>query len=446
METGVKPAPRRRLPRWAWALIILALLVGGWYFAGRLHPITIRTIPADCYLHFSMGGCGYPAVEGSTDKGRRTYDYTARWLDDDGRPQGEPFVLHSGKWAVSPGRIAVAHTMAADKRNEVGIAWRDGRRTRLTLPRPVSKLLPTADDGRFQGSGQLFDLQGMAAFTPPMNLEFAGGVQSVDPRYVVLRHWSSTMRLKDLILYDTAGGKRVWTTTRSVWQAGIVFHAGNDFLFVPREGLAQRFTGSVSTGSAGTPTGRALPWWWGEDGTVWTVQAGSVQVLDWQHGALRLRKLPVISTEDPRVRRLENRAGPDSLYYIFPSPPHEPSSGVAVWGGGRLVAVAASRSIWPAAIQRAMQPIIKRYRTLQRERRVLTLYHNGRKIGRYAIPLDPNAVLEKEQWLAVTPPGTGYESPVLAREHLAFTKDGTRLAWVVETAKGKTIYVFKVPR
>jgi len=427
-------------------LIILMVLAGGWYFAGRLHPVTMRTIPANCYLHFSMSGCGYPAVEGPTAKDKGVYDFSARWLDDDGRPQGKPFVLHAGKWAVSTERIAVAHTLATDKRNAVGIAWRDGRRTQLTLPWPVSKLLPTADNGCFQGRGQLFDSQGTAVFTPPMNLEFAGGVQSVDPRYVVLRHWSSTMRLKDLMLYDTASGKRLWMTTRSVWQAGIVFHTGNDFLFVPREGLAQRFTGGAPSGSIGTPAGRALPWWWGEDGTVWTVQAGSVQVLDWQHGALRLHKLPVTSTEDPRVRRLENRAGPESLYYIFPTPPHEPSSGMAVWGNGRLVAVTASQNIWPAAVQHLMQPVIKRYRTLQRERRVLILYRNGRKIGRYAIPLDPNAVLEKELLLAVPPPGTGYVPPVLAREHLAFNKDGTRLAWVVQTAKGKTIYVFKVPK
>jgi hypothetical protein len=45
---------------------------------------------------------------------------------------------------------------------------------------------------------------------------------------------------------------------------------------------------------------------------------------------------------------------------------------MAVWGNGRLIAVAASRSVWPAAIQRSIQPVIKRYRTLQRERRVLT--------------------------------------------------------------------------
>jgi len=37
-------------------------------------------------------------------------------------------------------------------------------------------------------------------------------------------------------------------------------------------------------------------------------------------------------------------------------------------------------------------------------------------------------------------------SPPILREHLAFNKDGTRLAWVVETIKGKTMRVFKVPK
>jgi hypothetical protein len=35
---------------------------------------------------------------------------------------------------------------------------------------------------------------------------------------------------------------------------------------------------------------------------------------------------------------------------------------------------------------------------------------------------------------------------VISSEHLAFTGDGRYLAWVVETAKGKKMYVFHLPR
>ena len=439
--------PRRRLPRWAWALILLLLPAGGWFLADglRLRPMTARTIPSNCSLHFSMNGCGYPAVEGPTDKGKGVYDFTARWLDDDGRPRGGPFVLHSGKWAVSPERTAVAYTTPMGGRTEVGVAWRDGRRALLELPRRVPKLLAASDDGRFHDGRELFDLRGEAVVTPPEPLEFAAWVQSVDPRYVILRHWRQSPA--DLIFFDTVSGKRLWTTTRSARQAGIVFHAGNDFLLVPRVGLAQRFTADAPSGSMGTASGNPLPWWWGEDGTVWTIYPGAVQVLDWQQGALLLRALPVTAVEDPRIRRLENRADSDSRWYAFPPPPYAPSPGLAVWGGGRLVATAESQSIWPSAFRRPLQPVINRYRRLQRERRVLTLYRDGRKAGRFAIPLDPHAPLETGRLVSVTRgSGSGVIPPVIAREHIAFNKDGTRLAWVVETVKGKSIYVFRVPR
>jgi len=75
--------------------------------------------------------------------------------------------------------------------------------------------------------------------------------------------------------------------------------------------------------------------------------------------------------------------------------------------------------------------------------RRLTLYRDGRRLGTFVIRLDPKSPLKM-----IDPSRTGhfYPKTVLTSEHLAFTGDGRYLSWVVETAKGKTIYVFRVPQ
>jgi len=462
-QPTVRPR-RRRLPRWAWAFILLILLAGGWYLATgpRLRPITVRTIPSNRLLQLSANGVGYPAVEGPTLIAARKYDLTARWLDDDGRPLPDPFKLPAGFGVVSPGRIVVAyHQTKIGEGKRVVLAWRDGRRTLLPLPLFTwTKILSATDAGAFQDDRTVYDQHGKTLLAKPM----MASVQCSDPRYVVLGTPTyvtfGTMRLSrhEITLYDLQTGHRLFSTLRSTGEPGIIFHRGEHFLFVPKIGVAQRFTGSKPTGSVTATGGGPIDWWWGEDGTVWTVQGGKVQVLDWRKGALRLRTLSIGFAEDPRIHALDNlsRFAHTSTFYMPPN--RNPAPGAALWGDGHLVAIAESGSIWPRQVAGLIKPAMNKYRVLRRERRRLTLYRDGRLIGRYTIPLDPQAVLSES-----TPTGilTGPPKPValpkgfvmqqvilstIAREHLAFTKDGNRLAWVVETAKGKTIYVFKVPR
>jgi|GEM_PF-1552113 len=462
---------RRRLPRWAWALLILMLLAGGWYLAsGRgMRPITVRVIPSNCFLHFSMNGCGYPAMEGPTGKSKGIYNFTARWLDDDGKPLPGPLRVFRAVGVASPDRkVAV---LPADKRNihRITFAWRDGRRKVLDLADGLySDSLAVTDDGHFTDSRKLYNDRGEALLTA----KFLPWITSADPRYVTLGKegyvtTSGRYRWRILTytmsLYDIRAKRRLFSTARSTGETGIILHDGKYFLFVPKRGLAQRFAGSTAAGSIGIFPEELLSWWWGEDGSVWTTHNGALQVLDWHHGPLRLRTVGVIPAMHHTIEPLDNRgtahqyrSSAESLKPSYPA--GEVSIGAAIWDDGRLVAIAESRSVWPHQVATTFKSTIRKYPRLQRERRVLTLYRDGRPIGRYAVPIDPNANL-----LKITPTGgivlrssaRGFRPgmytltvrrQVVAREHLAFTKEGTRLAWVVETKKGKTMRVFKVPK
>jgi len=232
---------------------------------------------------------------------------------------------------------------------------------------------------------------------------------------------------------------------------------------VPKSGLAQRFAGSMAAGSIGILPDGPLFWWWGEDGSVWTTHNGALQVLDWRHGPLRLRTVGTIPAMYHIIDSLDNRGTADtyrsSAESLKPSSPYdgEASIGAAVWGDGRLVAIAETRSAWPRQMAAVLKSAIRKYPRLQRERRVLTLYRDRRQAGRYSIPINLEANLLTKTptgGIVLRSSGRGFRPGLftltvrrpMAREHLAFTKDGTRLAWVVETAKGKTIRVFKVQK
>jgi len=171
-------------------------------------------------------------------------------------------------------------------------------------------------------------------------------------------------------------------------------------------------------------------------------------VLSWHQGAPRLRARPQSVTADPHIRRLEHRAGGQYEEYRFLPAPHEASPGMAVADHGRLVAVAETQESLPPALRRLLRPLLPRVPLLQRQRRVLTLYRDQRVLGRHTIALDPRALLTPATTvsLAYGLRAAGYLPAVFAREHLAFNAQNTRLAWVVETKKGKTLYVFAVPQ
>jgi len=228
---------RRRLPR-VWTLLILMLLAGGWYLAaGRgMHPITVRTISNNCFLHFSMNGCAYPVMEGPTEKGKNTYDFTSRWLDDDCRPLPDPLQIFRAIGAVSSeGRLA-ALPAGKSHIHRITFAWRDGRRKVLDLADGLySDSLSVTDDGHFTDNRKLYNDSGEALLTA----EFLPWIKCADPRYVAIgkegyatttgrfrwRVWTYTMSL-----YDIGTKRRLFSTARSTGETGIILHDGKYFL------------------------------------------------------------------------------------------------------------------------------------------------------------------------------------------------------------------------
>ncbi|MHB9108623.1 MAG: hypothetical protein ACYDCO_16320 [Armatimonadota bacterium] len=463
METAPHPKrPRRRLPRWAWALIILAVLTGGsalafrLYYGPRVPVIAIRRLPADTrMIIFSANGVGYPAaiVRANRNVAGRLSPH-AHLLDDDGVPSEEKF-HNNGTTIISPNRqVAVDRDMSRDPK-AAALVWRSGGRRQITVPPPSDQhwLFPTDAGGVHDGERRYYQ-DGRCVVTLPPGYRFLANAQCADPRFLPLAgpQCNPALQSGNLGLYDLQR-KAIIPLGLSNWGdgEGIIFRHGDRFL-VTHGGPIVIVPGSLPV--TYKPSPRKAPatgsrWCWGEDGTAWLVSGATVSVYDWRQGTPELRALPCAVKQDARIRDLSNLwINPGTLSIHRGEAP-----GVAVWGDGRLVACIETHRTLPTSVARLCGKTSLTAR-IPLETRELVLYQDGRRAGWYRLPIDPTLKsLPDPMDYYATPPGN-YGPPVvsppkpilLALEHLAFNQNGTRLSWVVETSKGKTIYVFKVPR
>ncbi len=132
-------------------------------------------------------------------------------------------------------------------------------------------------------------------------------------------------------------------------------------------------------------------------------------MLSWRRGAPRLIPLPFVAQFDERIGNF------DTVREI------------AVWDDGSLVAHTELRSPFPPVIDQGIDALADR---LQRRRPQpppiwqLTLYRNGRNIGRFRLPMRQ------------LPPRYSLT------EHLAFTADGRYLSWVIGSRQDTRLFVF----
>ena len=164
-------------------------------------------------------------------------------------------------------------------------------------------------------------------------------------------------------------------------------------------------------------------WLLSEDGTVWKETGRKLQVFKWRSGkpALAAMATPIV---------------PDEHVLDFPCAPQR--SVAALWGDGRYIAVADThpllpKSLIPVALKAAA--LIKQDDKLPFERRRLTLYRNGKKVGTYSVNLKPSGA--KYPAMFSTPVPQYFE-------HIAFSRDGKYLAWCIDAGWGWLELVFKV--
>jgi len=456
---GQKPSPRNRR-RWWLLLPVLGLLIAGGVIAYRislgpeLHPVAHYQLPLKrgtdcCPLRFSAQGMGYPAIAAVMVKVRGNLEPRSRVLDDLCRPLD--VTVSDGN--ISPAREIISWGTYAGKNGKFDFHFRrrDGRQANVPCPSyGLQDNGPVPYSDRLIGylySGKidriwLYTPDGLSLPQPHFTrgMTKAYGIASTDDRLIPL-----TDR-KCLFLYDHTVKKIVlatpfaWDQTSMIWQHGerllLVPHAGNALVYDKL-----RHTKTITPGAEG--------WRWCEDGTVWTLTGGKLQVLHWRNGTPKLVQIRTRGKPGTRYGSLA-----PGLQSIPPFRENTDPDWAAVWGDGKLVAsvgnLAPAENVMVRVIVHATEAL--HIKLDIREARRLTLYRDNHRLGSFLLytkpkppppspPSSPPPSSGLRRWYSLPwrPPKTDNH------EHLAFTKDGKYLSWAIDDGEGVRLFVFEVP-
>jgi len=427
---------KRRRQRRMWIIFCLLLLAGGGYLGYRLfaipqlRPVTSRTLPRFTSLRFSANGADYPALEVNWVESKRYVAfYHNRWLDNTCRPVGKqfttlfesPIIIDTKREVATYVKYENYHSWDSHPIMLNTVIWRGGRREPLTRhPEYALDQLP-------QG------YQNSQSFLYCDDWHHA----------VYYRRASPTGPVYDL--YDRQQKRALFSFTPQFHMPGMVFHQGDRFVLVQREGMTQVFEKGKLLRKFGS---QSTVWNWSEDGTVWMVNKMTLRVLIWRKGVPVMVSLSSPVYHDKRVIYIQNPMPGRS--YMPAIPDNHPSLEIAAWGDGQLVACTKTKILLPHTVDRLFTLLGSRFTRLSntpREARVLMLYRKGKQIGRLIVKLPyipPTPIPASTIPFRTTSGFRSISSVLLPREHLAFTGDGRYLSWVIMTKKGTTVYVFRV--
>ena len=424
----IHPARTRHRRRLLVIFFIMGLLAGGWAWRmhairGDLRLVTHRVLPRGCRLLFSANNLGYPALQSTIP--RRHEEFAAHWLDDQcrvGRRATDK--TQSYNIIVSPARGSVIWTgELLAKGQQVHLVGREGRRRDLLFSfnhnffaKSVTNdgsLFAISADGYFTADGKPARIPG---FGTCWSIE--RGWQSADPNILPLHD----DRHENLVLYDRAQGRVLYTIPeRDNTGRGIIFTQDRRLVVVPSSGIVHVFENGKQLASFGNGV---FQWIWGEDGTVWNLY--DYRLLQWRSGKPRLVSHHIPINFDPDFYH------PTELTYAEPGdwqPTFTGEAWAALWGDDALGATVETVPLIPMPLMTAMAWIQSKTKWQFDTRligRQLTLYRNGKPAGR----------------IAIRPPRPTKHSPY--GEHLAFTRDGKYLAWVIACGERVEIYAFRI--
>jgi hypothetical protein len=411
--------------RW-WIVLFLLALLGGWWGIDRLlHPqlvpVTRRMLPAGMGIIFSANGRGYPALENSDN----AFGWDPRAVLDDRCRRVE--TIPSGNYfgLVSPTRkMVVVYRSIREGNREVTILRNNGQHVAET------SIITERNSIRSVTDGGVLCIDGNRAFLPNGSMItlprwcITHLLGSPEPSLLVVGQDSLSI---DPVLYDVSG-----TAFRRMlrfpvhgapgyMQGGMLFRKEMRFVVVPANMSPSVYQHEKLLARYGTAY---LRWMWGEDGTVWGISDKGVSyLLRWRDATKPcLVKLPMQGKPDTRFVDL-TRLRPNGYGIIYA----EIVPGPAIWGDGRLIAVTETRRLLPDRVADLTDRVLvamKKTDGVPREARVLTLYRDKKVVGTFTVSLKVHILR-------------------YYREHLAFTKDGKYLSWVIDTGRGPQVYAFE---
>ncbi|HOS43690.1 MAG TPA: hypothetical protein PK794_08375, partial [Armatimonadota bacterium] len=420
--------------RWALLLLLLAVIGGGWWGYRVAHPVltpvTRRLLPAGSGIIFSANGAGYPAVESVTDAAGKT---VCALLDDRcRRVAGVPPMATLG--LVSPTRRTIACGRYEGKDGYlVTPVWRDGKPDTGSagVLLPLSGMITLTDAGAVCRVPRFLHTPNGRKIELPAGV-WPGILGTNEPSLVTT--FEPTATGPNVVIFDLSARKpkkvaRLAVASRKrMLNDGMFYRQRERFLVVPGDDMPTAYQHERLIASYGAPDWQ---WAWGEDGTVWGMDPkGHCSLLRWRDTTPRLVKLPVSYTRGDTFVELSPR------YYHNIAAFTPLKAAPAVWGDGRLIAVTETHDIisarTAALVERAVR-VVARDATMPYRARVLTLYRDGKRIGTFQTRLHP---LPKMASIRFSVTHATLVRTQSYAEHLAFTKDGKHLSWVIDAGKG----------
>ncbi|MHB0935076.1 MAG: hypothetical protein ACYDCO_04555 [Armatimonadota bacterium] len=452
-------SPRTKRRRWL-VLPALALLLAGGVVAYRV-SVGPQLQPAEryhwpdyhgCPLIFSAQGMGYPAI-GIVDE-KKPGGITVSQpciLDDLCRPLDATGSFLNANSAgtygnISPTRAVVAWSSRNGSKPGFCVRRRNGHQAFVSYPvsRPHSSSLtigpiPYSDEvigcNIYTTAGEnrtfLYAPDGRSLPLPAKDLQMPNWIASGDDRLIPFSNGTH------LRLYDRTE-KKILPGLSFRDQTAMIWRHRDRLLLVPSNGNVVVYDWLRHTQ---TPLPGTADWHWGEDGTVWTLDGGTLQVLHWRTGTPKLAAVTTRGTPGARYGSLVASG-------IEPFAENTRPDWAAVWGDGRLVAgvenLAPSDTRLSGIAMRAARALRIKL-DIPREARRLTLYRGKRRVGSFLLRTQPMLDPRQAAIAKYSSRGPSVTQETDNHEHLAFTKDGKYLSWAIDDGTGVKLFVFEVP-
>ena len=402
MNTDIQQ--RTRFLRHGLLLLTLLLLGGGvaWWVT-RVPRLEVANASQPDYLIVSPSS--YPLI----DRGN-LYNATVNWLDARGQLQEVKAEYGGEVLRPSPrGTMAVSAFFLGPEKARVLVFRRDGGVTEFIPPIPFTWWEAQVNDAGYVWDWHHFFTPAGTPLSDPALAGFSPAPTAcADPGLLPCEAASPQRQFG---LYDPARRRFALCIPVAGAMPEAVFTAGERILTVPPE------QGDACVYERGRLLAR-LPapakWQFGMDGTVWHHHAGKTHLLHWRRDTPRMEAFSVTGDR------------------------------VAAWGDGAFLA-ATSTTVQSGRLVALAAPVLRRIHPgwqLPYGYRRVALYRRDKEHGRFLLPMDIEKITECAD-IRMAPFAT-FALETYTDHELAFSADGSYLAWYHQEGTEAPLYTFKV--